>query len=95
MILGMLLGAPALYGADGGEVFMDKCGSCHGSGGEAPAFAPTKYASVQWQRFFERDKHARKKDISDKLSASEIAAVSAYLMQHAADSEQPEAAGLR
>ncbi len=83
------------YAADGKGVFINKCGSCHKSGGEAAAFAPTKYASTQWNRFFERDKHKRKKDISADYNEAEIAAVKTYLINHAADSDQPEAVGLR
>jgi len=81
--------------ADGKSVFISKCGSCHKSGGEAKVFAPTKYASIQWDRFFNRDKHKRKKDISADVTAAEIEAVKTYLINHAADSDQPEAVGLR
>ncbi len=89
------VGISSTFAADGKDVFINKCGSCHKSGGEAAAFAPTKYASTQWSRFFERDKHKRKKDISADYSESEIAAVKTYLINHAADSDQPEAVGLR
>ena len=78
-------------------VFIQKCGSCHKSGGEVEAFAPTKYASTQWERFFQRDKHKRKnkKDISADFNELELNAVKVYLVDHAADSDQPEAVGLR
>ncbi len=89
------VGTSNLCAADGKNVFVNKCGSCHKSGGEAAAFAPTKYASTQWSRFFERDKHKRKKDISADYTETEIAAVKIYLINHAADSDQPEAVGLR
>ena len=81
--------------SDGKDVFVKKCGSCHRSGGEAPVFAPTKYASSQWDRFFARNKHKRKKDISSVLSEADLNAVKKYLIDHAADSDQPEAVGLR
>jgi len=90
-----ILGFSRAYAADGKELFMSKCGQCHKSGGEAAAFAPTKYASVQWERFFSRNKHASVKDISAQCSESDIDAVKAYLVKHAADSDQPEAVGLR
>ena len=88
-------GVPSSYSADGGEVFNAKCGSCHGIAGEAPSFSPVKYASTQWKRFFERNKHARKKDISNQISASDMLIVKDYLIMHAADSDLPIAAGLR
>jgi len=86
---------PTTYAADGKDIFISKCGSCHKSGGEAEAFAPTKYASTQWDRFFQRNKHKRKKDISANYTETEITAVKTYLINHAADSDQPEAVGLR
>ncbi len=84
-----------LEAADGKSVYLKKCGSCHRSGGEAEVFAPTKYASTQWVRFFQRDKHKRKKDISADYTPLELEAVKNYLVDHAADSDQPEAVGLR
>jgi mono/diheme cytochrome c family protein len=83
------------HAADGKAVFLYKCGSCHKVGGEAAVFAPTKYASTQWERYFARDKHKRKKDISADYTESELNAVKRYLVNHAADSDQPEAVGLR
>ncbi len=83
------------FASDGKVLFQQKCGKCHKSGGEAASFAPTKYASLQWERFFERDKHARKKDISADFSSDELFAIKKYLVEHAADSDQPEAVGLR
>ena len=87
--------AATSHASDGKNVFVNKCGSCHKSGGEAPVFAPTKYASSQWERFFGRNKHKRKKDISSELSEADLNAVKKYLIDHAADSDQPEAVGLR
>ncbi|MCP4714690.1 MAG: cytochrome c [Deltaproteobacteria bacterium] len=95
------IGACCLYGpvasaaADGKSVFIQKCGSCHRAGGEAVVFAPTKYASTQWERFFQRNKHKRKKDISADFTPADLEAVKTYLVDHAADSDQPEAVGLR
>ncbi len=83
-------------GADEGKLlYASKCGQCHKSGGSAPVFAPTKYASKQWERFFDRDQHKRKKDISGTVNAGEIGKIKQYLIEHAADSSQPEAAGLK
>lgn len=84
------------YTADGESLFNLKCGKCHKSDkGEAPAFAPVKYASSQWERFFSKNKHERKKDISAEISPEEIELVKQYLIKHAADSDRPIAAGLK
>ncbi|MDM8536185.1 cytochrome c [Desulfobacterales bacterium HSG17] len=100
VILGLL--APLLLliwhpglSADGENLFNMKCGKCHTQEGSAPVFAPVKYASSQWDRFFARDKHKRKKDISDIVSKQEIELIKEYLVSHAADSDRPIAAGLR
>jgi mono/diheme cytochrome c family protein len=87
---------PPSYTADGETFFNLRCGLCHKSkGGEAPAFAPVKYASSQWERFFSKNKHQRKKDISAEVSPEEIELIKQYLMKHAADSDRPIAAGLK
>ena len=82
-------------GDSGKSLFISKCGQCHKSGGIAPVFAPTKYASRQWERFFSRNKHKRKKDISGMINQSQLDKIQDYLIDHAADSSQPEAAGLK
>lgn len=81
--------------ARGRNLFISKCGQCHKTGGEAEPFAPTKYASMQWERFFSRSLHNRKKDISGLFTPEELEAIERYLVNHAADSSQPEAAGLK
>ena len=93
--IGIVISMPPAYAAEGKALFLNKCGSCHKSGGEASAFAPTKYASTQWERFFQANKHARIKDISALVKPDESAAINEYLKAHAADSDQPEAVGLK
>ncbi|MBN2109426.1 MAG: hypothetical protein JW832_18505 [Deltaproteobacteria bacterium] len=80
---------------DGKNIFMTKCGSCHRAGGEASVCSPSKYAGVQWQRFFEKDRHTAKKNIKDLISPADLNAVQDYLVKHAADSEQPESLGVK
>lgn len=76
------------------DVFIAKCGSCHGSGKEARVINPADYAASQWKNFFKRNKHKRKKDISTQLTAADNEAILKYLMTHAADSDQPEVAAI-
>ena len=83
------------YAGDGEALFKSQCGKCHGASGEAPAFSPVKYASSQWERFFKRNKHGRKKDISGQISGGDMDAIMQYLIGHAADSDLPVAAGLK
>ena len=93
--IGIVICVPPAYAADGKALFVSKCGSCHRNGGEASMFAPTKSASTQWERFFEANKHTRIKDISSLMTPDESAAIKEYLKAHAADSDQPEAIGLK
>lgn len=94
-LIGMLLFTGTSRSADGESLFVSKCGKCHHADGDAPSIAPVKYASVQWKRFFERDKHKRKKDISSEITAQELALIEQYLIDHAADSDRPVAAGIK
>jgi mono/diheme cytochrome c family protein len=95
LAIGSMSGMQPAYAGDGKTLFLTKCGSCHKSGGEASVFAPTKYASTQWERFFQANKHARIKDIAATMTPDESAAINDYLKKHAADSDQPEAIGLK
>ena len=85
---------PPLNADEGKDLFVKKCGKCH-TQGDAPDFAPVKYASSQWKRFFSRDKHKRKKDFSNEITPEEIKLIEKFLIDHAADSDLPIAAGMR
>ena len=54
--------------------------------------ASTK-AIKQWERVFKKDRKMKKYGI-DKLSANDKAELKKYLLDHAADSDHPEAAGV-
>jgi len=96
LIFGILIVSYSIAGAEDGEtLFKSKCGQCHKNGGEAPVFSPVKFASSQWERFFKREKHKRKKDISGIIPSDEQASIKQYLIDHAADSDLPIAAGLQ
>jgi len=90
-----LLMAPGVYAADGKAVFRGKCLECHSASGTGGKVLPAKYAVLQWQRFFRENRHARKLDIRSRFTDDELDAVLEYLTEHAADTEKPEAAGLR
>jgi hypothetical protein len=87
--------SPSHASHPGSNRFESKCLNCHQEKGEAQAIGPTKYASVQWIKFFEREKHNRKKDISALVLPEDIEMIREYLVLHAADSDRPEAAGLK
>ena len=95
LVAGWFFVIPFAYAGDGEALFQSKCGKCHKSGGEGPEVSPAKYAASQWQRFFEKNKHGKKKDISGEVPAADQEAVKQYLMSHAADSDAPVADGIR
>ncbi|MFZ5569595.1 MAG: c-type cytochrome [Thermodesulfobacteriota bacterium] len=91
-----LLAADAIADTmDGEQLFYGKCGACHAEGGKAPVMAPVKFAAVQWERFFSREKHQRKQDIHQLITPEERSKIQQYLMEHAADSDRPIAAGMK
>lgn len=83
------------FSADGEALFETKCLSCHSKKGEVRIVAPVKYAAIQWERFFKKEKHRRKKEISHLMSQQEKNKIMQYLVNHAADSDRPIAAGVK
>ncbi len=88
-------GLGAAVEMDGEILFSNKCGACHANGKRAPAIAPVKFAAIQWERFFYREKHQRKQDIRKLITPEERSTIQRYLMEHAADSDRPIAAGMK
>ena len=76
--------------AGGQNLFLQKCGVCHHKGGQAPPVNPADKASLVWKKYFKRHRHPV--DLSQYISNEELQAIISYLQEHAADSEQPEAA---
>lgn len=89
----------AAWADSGKDLFIRRCGQCHSKTSQnvskAPPISEKKYAGLQWKRFFERNKHQRKKDISALISDDEFKEIEKYLIDHAADTDQPEAIGFR
>ena len=54
---------------------------------------PSSKAIKQWERVFKKERKQKKYGI-DKLSDGDKSALKAYLINHAADSDSPEAAGM-
>jgi mono/diheme cytochrome c family protein len=78
--------------ADGGDIFRQKCGSCHQKGGQAPPVNPADKAAVVWEKFFDRNRHPV--DLSATLAEADLKSVVEYLQKFAADSDRPETAAI-
>ena len=74
--------------ADGESSFLGRCGSCHKKGGQAAPVNPADKAGRVWEKFFKRGRHSVDMGMSD----SDLQSVIKYLVDHAADSDQPAAA---
>ena len=77
--------------AGGKDAFLKDCGSCHKSGGKASPVNPADKAASVWKKYFKRKRHPV--DISS-IPPAELSEILKYLQQHAADSDQPEAAAI-
>ena len=75
-------------------IFRAKCKECHWPDEEGGDVTPITFTQKQWQSFFDRYKHKRKKDIwHEQFTDEELIHVKTYLIEHASDSEQPETCG--
>ncbi len=81
------LSASNIY-AGGADLFIQKCGSCHKSGSAAASINPADKAGRVWQKYFKRGRHP----VDTGISAGDTSAIIEYLVDHAADSDQPAAA---
>lgn|SRR5512140_3721957 len=83
----------------GKTLFKSGCKTCHIKGGEAKDLTPMGKTQAQWERAFKTQidvmaKRAEKKT-GKPLTASDVDDMRAYLVAHAADSDQPETCGIK
>lgn len=91
--------ANTAFAAEGGNpkkgkyLFKKNCKTCHVEGAEGGALTPLSKTQAQWDRFFERDKHAKKPEVLKGLSEQDLKDIQQFLYDHAADSPQPQTCG--
>lgn len=92
-----LAAVPALAagGADAGrELTKARCKGCHIEGSKAGTMTPLSRTQRQWERFFEKAQHEKKAPGSlQQINPKELEQIRRYLIDHAADSPQPETCG--
>lgn len=81
---------PVIVTANDLDVFLERCGSCHKTGGKAPAVNPADKAGVVWAKYFARDRHPG--NLHESISSEDMATILTFLQNHAADSDHPVAA---
>lgn len=89
------LAVSSAFGADPGrELTKAKCKSCHAEGAAAGTMTPLSKTQRQWERFFEKEQHEKKAPGTWKqIAPRELEQIRRYLIDHAADSPQPETCG--
>ena len=86
----VLVFAAGAWTAEGEELYVRHCLSCHGPRGGAKAISPADKAESVWVKYFRRDRHPVK--LSTLLDERERSQILVYLQAHAADSEHPVSA---
>lgn len=76
----------------GRKQFRSSCKDCHVKGGAGGEVTPLSKTAAQWRSFFEKGNHA-KGALAQLMGEQSLLDVQAYLVAHAADSEQPEICG--
>ena len=77
-----------------GKFFFKKtCKSCHGSKDDGGEVTPMSKTIKQWERAFKKDKHYKGAKYSTDFDATQLIHIKHFLINHAADSDQPETCG--
>ncbi len=80
--------------AKGRFYFRQTCKNCHTKGAAGGEITPLTKTMAQWEKYFVAAKHSKGTEpLSKVMSSDEINDVHAYLVEHAADSLQPETCG--
>jgi mono/diheme cytochrome c family protein len=82
----------------GRSLFKSTCKACHVKGGEGKLLTPMTKTQTQWTRVFRTSTAptmARRAEVKTgkALTAADLADMEAFLVAHAADSDQPETCG--
>ena len=77
----------------GKYLYKKSCKSCHTEGAEGGNLTPLSKTMAQWDRFFERDKHAAKPEVFQGMSEKDLLDIQQFLYDHAADGAQPQTCG--
>ena len=97
IVVGLL---PAAYaGQKGSETkgrhfFKETCRQCHTKGAAGGEVTPLNKTMAQWREYFAKGTHDHGKEpLAKYLPADQLLDASTFLIQHAADSPQPETCG--
>ena len=78
----------------GRHFFKDSCRQCHGKGLAGGDITPMNKTMAQWRAYFAAGTHNRGKEpLTKYLPPDQLLDASTFLINHAADSPQPETCG--
>ncbi len=74
--------------------FKKTCKPCHVKGAAGGEVTPLTKTQEQWQRYFKNGKHNKgAEELSKFMTPEQLVDVQTFLVNHAADSPQPETCG--
>jgi mono/diheme cytochrome c family protein len=78
----------------GRHFFKETCRQCHTKGGVGGELTPMNKSMAQWRAYFAAGTHNHgKESLTKYLPPDQLLDASAFLIDHAADSPQPETCG--
>jgi len=97
VISGLFCAVPAAQkGSEtkGRHFFKDTCRQCHAKGGAGGELTPMNKTMAQWRAYFAAGTHNHgKEQLTKYMPADQLLDASAFLINHGADSPQPETCG--
>ncbi len=74
--------------------YKKSCKECHAEDGEGGEVSPLSKTMSQWERYFRKGVHNNKTEkLEDVVPAEQLIHIETFLVNHAADSDQPETCG--
>ena len=95
-LLSTVVNAGSLKGSEtkGRNYFRGSCKECHTKGAKGGEVTPMSKTQAQWRAYFTKAKHSGGTEPLNKvMSDIQLLDVQTYLINHAADSPQPETCG--
>lgn len=96
-LAGAVLAAGKANPNHGKSLYKSTCKQCHAKGGAAKDLTPISKTQAQWQRVFQSGVASCVKKVQEKtgkaLTPQDLDDMQAFLVAHAADSDQPETCG--
>jgi mono/diheme cytochrome c family protein len=89
-----IAGSPKGSETKGRNYFRGSCKECHTKGAKGGEVTPMTKTQEQWRTYFAKSKHAGGTEPLNKVMPdTQLLDVQTYLINHAADSPQPETCG--